>query len=124
MINTSYFANYRNFGELKPISISRYSPKWYDGETILNNYNEFKDIVPLPQLLKQYKDGKIDSVGYVHIYIKQLQSMDFEKFLHAMNNTLLLCYEKPNDFCHRKVIKFYAERNFNYKIFELGIDNE
>ena len=31
-IYTSYFGNYRNFGDLHPVSISLYSPKYFKGD--------------------------------------------------------------------------------------------
>lgn len=91
-IKTSYFANYRNFGNLKPISISRFPPKGFKGEQRL-------DLAPGESLLKRYKEGLVSEEEYEIEYIQGLpQDIQLE------DNCVLLCYEKKGDFCHRSIL--------------------
>lgn len=92
MIFTSYFANYRNFGDLTPISISRFPPKGFKGEQRL-------DLAPSSSLLKRYKEGLVSEEEYA---IEYLASLPEE--INIPDNTVLLCYEKKGDFCHRRLL--------------------
>lgn len=105
-IFTSYFGNIRNIKDMEFISIARYSPYWF---------KKFKctcciKLAPSSTLLYKYKRLKISKDEYTKIYIKQLQSTIsnietlIEYFHNKQNNICLLCYEKPTDFCHRRIL--------------------
>lgn len=92
MIYTSYFANYRNFGDLTPISISRFPPKGFRGEQRL-------DLSPSASLLNRYKEGLVSEEEYAIEYLESLP-----KEISLPENAVLLCYEKKGDFCHRRLL--------------------
>ena len=100
MIYTSYFSNYRNFPNgSRLVSIARETPKNFNGEV-------FSKLAPDKNLLKSYKEGKFNSEMYTKIFNKYLSSLNKESvrsFLDS-NCTILLCYEKPDDFCHRHLV--------------------
>jgi len=101
MIYTSYFSKIKNLPNyLEPISISRFSPKWYNGKNDL-------DLAPSEELLLGYKKGEINKEKYKEIYLKQLNELPKEKITQIKKdykNKVLCCYEKSEDFCHRHIL--------------------
>ncbi len=102
-IYTSYFAK---LGKVKnPISICAKAPDWYKG-------SQYKTLAPKHGFFKDYKEGKIGIAGYT----KQFNSLvlspliqskvveDLQSFYPDADEITLLCYEKPNDFCHRHLV--------------------
>lgn len=104
-IYTSYFANVRNLPDgCVPISISRFPPKGWTGLT-------YPPLFPPQELLLMSKQGKIDNRDYILTYKHQVLDnlhkdgvvRDIEEMTHG-RDAVLICYEKPSDFCHRKIV--------------------
>jgi len=102
MIYTSYYANYRNFPLFrKQISISIYPPQGFKGE-------QYLPLAPTNSILKEYKNSKQDKEAKEH-YTKRfkeevLGKLDPKKVAKDLNNSVLLCFEKTGDFCHRHIV--------------------
>ena len=115
MLTTSYFANLAKVSN--PLSISRFSPSWYRGP-------ELKELAPSAQLLRGYHRGNTDELGYEVEFEKQLSALDakaiYAKILSFGENVSLLCYEKPGDFCHRRLVAEWLERELEIEVPELG----
>ena len=113
-IYTSYFANYRNFGDNKPISIALYPPDRYLGE-------ELKALAPTRKILR-YKDNE---EMYTTLFNRKLNDFSAKKVFKYFESTypgkdfLLLCYEKPPQFCHRHLVAKWLEKELNIKVEEL-----
>lgn len=101
MIYTSYFANYK--GE-NSVSVSRVTPKWYSGETCI-------DLAPPWELVEGYKNGTISEKEYRKKYIAKLKKLDVDFYAKLLEGKVLLCYEKSEDFCHRKILRQWFNRN-------------
>lgn len=132
IIYTSYFANLRNIdlSQYKLFSISRFPPKFL----INYDYVNLNILAPSSKLLLGYKNGDIDQDQYIEIYTRYLDSLnDNTKFQTFNGNTrllglkgilsqiesrskdkspVLLCYEKPNSFCHRFILSDYINKNY------------
>lgn len=117
MIYTSYFAKVRNLPEnIVPIAVCAIVPQWWKGLS-------YKRIAPPKSLVLSYKQN-LDKEHYQQLYTKQvldktapkivlrelfkLLPRDFQNKLsshdwwcNSQYHILLLCYEKPEDFCHR-----------------------
>lgn len=68
-------------------------------------------------IVKPYKDGEIDKEEYERRYREQLDKFGeniigvVEYFNSTGKDYILLCYEKPGDFCHRHILSaFINER--------------
>jgi len=112
MIYTSYYANpdlpkYKNL-----ISISRIKPHWFDCGNAL-------ELAPSSDLLFKYKNGEVSEGEYEKIYLKQLNQLDSEEIYERYNESVLLCYEKRGDFCHRNILAKWLKEN-NKKVEELS----
>jgi len=105
MIYTSYFANIKKLPNyLKIVSISRFPPKWFEGE--IN-----KELAPLEESLLAIKKGELSKEEFKEKYLKQLEKLDSKKLKKELKNKVLCCYEKPEEFCHRHILKEWFEKN-------------
>lgn len=84
------------------VSISLYPPRDWKG-------GEYPKLAPSRELLNDYKNLKLSIADYCRIYrgetlspldpglvVKDLQQMGSE--------IVMLCYERPGDFCHRTIV--------------------
>ena len=112
MIQTSYFANWRNFPEGKEkVSISRFTPKWFE-----EDYNAL-ELAPSAKLLKDYKEGLVDDTEYEEIYQREtLDKLDPKVIAKRYKNSIFLCYESDDDFCHRQLVANWLRKKWKYKL--------
>jgi uncharacterized protein (DUF488 family) len=107
---TGYFAKLRDYQQagLTPISISGKAPDWYDGL-------QYKKLAPKWVFFNEWKNGshKGDNNYYISQFDAQvLKPLTVEGVLadldklsgRELDKVILLCYEKPADFCHRHLV--------------------
>ena len=107
-IYTSYFANSRAFSKegVMPISIARYSPRWYQGP-------QFTAVAPTSYMLS----GACSHEEYLRRYDEILGKLNPQQVVSAIENisrgrdVALCCYEKPGDFCHRHLLAEWFNKN-------------
>ena len=123
MIFTGYYAKlkeYENAG-LQPLSIAGKAPDFYKGP-------QFKSLAPEYKMFMDWKKGKIDNMGYTSIFLEHLNTLDKEAVRRMLTSfdkdVILLCYEKPGEFCHRHIVADWLESNFGWKIDEYDIKTE
>ena len=135
MIYTSFFDNLNSINsDIIPISIAGGPPEWYEGL-------EYKKLAPKLSFFKVWEQTK-DNEYYIDNYNKLiLDKLDIESVindiynklsdtyknkLHKENRTILdskevnivlLCYEKPNEFCHRHLVRNWFNQH-NIKVEE------
>jgi hypothetical protein len=115
-MRTSYFANMSNIGN--PLSISGEAPEWYTGP-------QYRVLAPKWNFFKKYKSGEIDETGYIVEYYKQvLDALDpyhIYSYLTGKydNDVVLLCYEDPGVFCHRRIVADWFENHLGVVVPEL-----
>lgn len=116
---TSYFSK---LSQIKnPVSICGAAPDFYKGP-------QYKILAPKKSFFYQYKSGIIDDVGYIEEYYRLvLNSLDPNIVYNYLINkygedVTLICYEKPGDFCHRRVVADWFETNLGIKVNELTFD--
>ena len=108
MIYTSYFGNLKNIGdEMVPIAICGKSPNWYHGP-------EYKKLAPKYKFFMEWKENHDNSFYIEHFNTEVLNCLnpdtvvsELEAIRDDVNNCediVLLCYEKPGDFCHRHIV--------------------
>lgn len=126
MIYTSYFDNLKNLPEnVIPVAICGKAPDWYEGI-------QYKKLAPKWEFFKVWKENhdnkyyekcfseqvldKLDSLDVVtEIYelLSDLLSEEQKNILEMVNcpawenpyiHIALICYEKPDEFCHRHLV--------------------
>ena len=111
MIYTSYFANLKKIPkDIIPIAICGKSPEWYKGL-------EYKVLAPKYWFFKIWKETH-DNDFYIENFNKEiLDLVDPDKVvlrlkqLSNSDNIALICYEKPEDFCHRHLVAGWLNDN-------------
>lgn len=118
IIHTSYMANWRNFGDLVPISVMAYTPIYFNGYVC-------NALAPSKKLFDSYKNGKLSFDDYISLYTSELYSKDPDKLLKKLGDiagtksVVLVCTCKDYSKCHRSVIAEYFSDHFKYEVAEL-----
>ena len=107
---TGYFAKMKTYTDagFVPVSIAAKAPSWYKGL-------EYKKLAPKWEFFNEWKNGshKGDNDYYIqHFKDEVLAPLKPEDVIHELSELagvkphkiILLCYEKPGDFCHRHLV--------------------
>lgn len=116
-IYTSYYAACTNKTrtidgvEFQTISISVKAPWfWKPGKLPEKHYEK---LAPTWEIVNDYKNGKIDERGYTERFFELLletRKLKAERVIEELpENVVLLCYEKPETFCHRRLVAKWIE---------------
>ena len=111
MIYTSYFAKLKSLPDnIIPISICGKAPDWYKGL-------QYKKLAPKYDFFIKWKDNH-DNDYYTKCFNEQvLDKLDVEDTVselidpHSGIDIALICYEKPEDFCHRHLVAEWLRKN-------------
>lgn len=128
MYYTSYFGklskikeNKKNYNNLLICSISHNKPDFLKHDMDVMDWGF---LGPTKSLLRDYKNGLIDEPQYVEryrLYLEKLwPSICFVFGANYNRDVVLLCYEKPENFCHRKVLATFLN-NHGFSCSELDI---
>lgn len=114
MIYTSYFANIKNLSnDMITFSIARWKPKQYKGATIIS-------LAPSLELLQWWRasdKSELAKEKYIKTFNNYLNTKNPEQLVKLLkqkcNNKIpvLLCFEKPEEFCHRHLIANWLNKN-------------
>lgn len=111
MIYTSYFGQLKNIpSHITPIAICGKSPSWYEGY-------EYKKLAPKYEFFVKWRESK-DNDYYISQYTTQvLDKLNVQEVIQELyqrtgaKDVVLICYEKPNDFCHRHLVSDWLNKN-------------
>jgi hypothetical protein len=115
-MKTLYTSNYaRNSENPMAYGISCTIPTWYSGKRL-------SIIAPTWNIVGASKDGMINEEEYASLYYDLLQERGVtpRSIVDALpDGAIMLCYERPLDFCHRRLIADWIERETNTPVMEL-----
>lgn len=124
MLYTGYYAklSYYKQQDLIPISISGKLP---DGMDML----WWKFLAPTWYIWKNWHDGIFTNEQYTDLFYSQVLSTMPQERIEQIKNTIvemnrnhtnyiLLCYETPEQFCHRHLVADWLETLFNIDVEE------
>ena len=104
MIYTGCFQDIKKYKQagLVPISIAGYAPDDYKGI-------QFKTLAPKYSWWKEWHDKHLSNGWYRKKYQKTvLDKLNPQIIANRLkffgDNVVLLCYEKPGEFCHRQLV--------------------
>ena len=99
MIYTSYFAITHHLPRnIEAVSIAQWPPREWKGE-------RFRYLVPPRDLILDMKRGTISHEEYIRRYIRDvLNELDPNKIAAYFQNKCMMCFERPEDFCHRHLV--------------------
>ena len=103
-IYTTYFANLKNlYSDIVPISICGRAP---DGWTGL----QYKKLAPHWSFFKEWKENHDNDFYIMHFNDEVLSTLNASAVINELfelahsDKIALVCYEKPDDFCHRHLV--------------------
>jgi uncharacterized protein YeaO (DUF488 family) len=111
MIYTSYFAS-KKYNEDKAIAIVAKLPN----DIKLPNY---KDLAPPYELVQEYKKDHDQSKYILKYTIEVLSKLDPKKVLEDLDESIMLCYEKSGEFCHRHIVGKWLNIYTGVKVIEI-----
>lgn len=118
MVLTGYFAQVKKYKEknLSLINIALVKPDWFK-ESIEN----YPDLYPTKEILYEFNySGNVDN--YIESYSGILAKLNPEKVYRDLDNKIILCYEKPTDFCHRHLVAIWLNQN-GFECREFNVSN-
>lgn len=112
---TSYYANRQIPQHIKLVAISQFPPAWFPKD----KYTHALELAPTAKLLMDHKNGLITNEQYIERYKKEtLSKLNPIDVYNKYKGSALLCFEKPEDFCHREIVADWL-KEAGYKINEL-----
>lgn len=112
---TSYYAKHGT--DRNAVAISAKPPPWYVGVT-------YPLLAPSWDMIKGVKSGEMSEAEYTAQYLQLLKKRGASPY-RAMSdlgeNAILLCYEKPEDFCHRHIIAHWIESELGIVVPEISL---
>jgi hypothetical protein len=118
-MNTSYFFSPKLNNDQKLVSIARKPPG--NLVTKFPKILVYKPLCPSWNLVMSYKSGKITKEQYTdHYYSEILDNLDPAKTYQELGeDSILLCWERSDKFCHRHIVSKWLMDNLNINIKEL-----
>ena len=106
-MQTSNFWHFsREPGDPRIVSISTGNPEWFQGRRY-------------PALAPRWNMLKMDEATYREEYRKILDKLDPQKVFDDLGeDAILLCWEKPGAFCHRRLVAEWLEEKLGVKVPE------
>lgn len=115
-MQTSYFANLKkikatpSLAHLDLVSIARGSPPWFKGRKEMR-------LAPTRDMLDMQRDD------YLPLFDAILANLDAQQIAKDLGeNAVLFCWEKPGQFCHRRIFAEWIEKATGLVIPELGFE--
>lgn len=112
---TSYYGNYRKLFGVTPVSISISKPKNIDCAV-------YKRLAPIYTMLSMSESKYIQVYHEILSRLNPFQVLSDLKEIAGSKPFVLLCYEKPNEFCHRHLVADWLNTNCKTRIIEYGSD--
>ena len=114
MIYTSYFAKLSKLPpNITPIAICGKSPEWYKGF-------EYKKLAPKWSFFSEWKKTHDHDFYIKHFNNEVLAPINASRVVEELymlieknqdEDIVLICYEKPTDFCHRHLVADWLTQN-------------
>ena len=94
------------------VSIAGWPPPWYAGR-------QYKALAPKRWFFDEYKRTG-DSNAYTKCFYEEvLAKLDPQQVFEALGcDAILLCYEKPGAFCHRRLVARWLETKLGISVPE------
>lgn len=113
-MRTSYFANREAVSSPQAVAICLSPPRWFKGRV-------YGALAPSWELLNAYKEKRIGDREYEGIYANDVLSrLDPEEVFRELGpDAVLLCWEAPDKFCHRRLVAEWLEKNLGIEVPEM-----
>ena len=108
-MKTSCFRKYKGDDA---ISIALYAPENWKG-------SHFPALAPSRELLNLSKYSNLEHSKYIEIYREEvLSKLNPKEVYEELKDKVLLCWENPGEFCHRRIVAEWLEDSLGVEIPE------
>lgn len=125
-MKTSYFSVYKKLleeGYKNIVSIAgKTLPQFEEQMKIDNRLKSFKQLAPKFWFYQKYKkdgDEEFFKEKYYQEVLNKLNPQEVAE--HLGENAILICYEAPGKFCHRRLVAEWLKQNLNIEVEELKL---
>lgn len=130
-VHTSYYSNIRNIpADYFLVSTSGWIPDEIKNSVdswdrslapSLDIYNQYKETNDSKIYIDRFKEERLSKIDW----LEKLESFEMIATENGKNieNIVLLCYEKPDEFCHRHILAESIETEFKTNVEEIGFEN-
>lgn len=101
---TSYLA--KNAKHPNAVAICAWVPRWFAG------VKRYPQLAPDMALVKLYKVGQVNQEEYTDEYFHALKKRGVtptQVVEDLADGSIMLCFEKPGEFCHRRLVAGWIE---------------
>lgn len=119
-MNTSYFFS-KKLRDIENPNIVSISMKYPETIFSKDDIRIYKQLCPGWTLIMEYKKHIINEQQYTNLYYENILNKLNPKIVYNElgENAILLCWEKPGIFCHRRIVADWFKRNLNVDVLEL-----
>ncbi|MDR1333887.1 MAG: DUF488 domain-containing protein [Holosporaceae bacterium] len=123
MIYTSYFAFIPKLPlDILKISVSLFTPQWVEIDGLMPCLNPTEQLlkeaktgeVSLEEAFKRYREEVLGKLSPIEVYNDLIRRMNKA----GKKDLALLCYEKPGDPCHRRIVAEWLEEGNDISVPE------
>ena len=119
---TSYFAMVKKLQEAgysNLVCIAGYAPKFYYE---MEGVRFFPDLAPRKEWFLEWRNRHLSNEWYVGKYNETvLSKLDPKDVLNRLGDgAVMLCYEKPGDFCHRHLVADWLKQGTGVEVEEVS----
>lgn len=112
-MKTSYFANKAAAADPQAVSIARWPPRWWGSR------KRYAALAPPADLIKRAKAG-LPWTDFISEYRETvLDKLDPAKVYADLSESIILCWEKAGENCHRRLIAEWLEKALGISVPEL-----
>lgn len=112
-MKTSYFGNKAVTNDPQAVSIARYAPRWWGPD------RRYTALAPSADLLSRSRAG-LPWLEYVKEYKSDvLDKLDPKNVYADLSESILCCWERPGQNCHRRLVAEWIEKHIGVKVPEL-----
>lgn len=112
---TSYYAKHGT--DRNAVAISAKPPDWYVGVT-------YPLLAPSWDLINGVKSGSMSEDEYTERYLKLLKkrgASPYRTLSDLGDQAILLCFETPDKFCHRRIVADWIEFTLGIVVPEISL---
>ena len=112
IVKTSYFSKYKLSNG---VSIARGTPNWFSGKCE-------ERLFPTWEMINDIKSKKISEEEYIDLYYNIILSkLNPSEIYEKHKDSVLLCWEKIGEFCHRRIVASWIKETIGIEVEEYGI---
>lgn len=105
-IYTGYYGNMRAYRGMTCVAISLSVPKW-----LTVSLPNCRELNPKPYMLHMEREQYTEAYNRILERLSPQGIVDYLSTVSKGNDVVLLCYEKPEDFCHRQLVAAWLNRH-------------